>query len=196
MPIPALPPRILSCPDRLLSPRCPAARGSSSSSRSGSCGSRTSTCASSSIPTKAATPRSRARCGQRRLGDAATRRHQVFREAAAAVLADGRELQGVRAGRMDGTPSRRARRIPDGPVRRLRRLGDRVAGCRRLCGRRARRMRVAVRHRAHRDARCAADVLADARARCVPARAALARRRPGYRGAGCWWRGRRRPAAC
>ncbi len=50
--------------------------------------------------------------GDRRLGDAAPQRPQVFREAAVPVLAHGRRLSRVRRARVDGAPVARARRLP------------------------------------------------------------------------------------
>src|SRR6185437_995081 len=76
---------------------------------------------------------------------------------------------------MDRAAARCDRRVPDARHRRLCRLAARVAGGWPLRWYSARRQPLAVRDLASRDARCAADVLADAVARRLPARAAHAR---------------------
>src|SRR6185437_5700838 len=76
---------------------------------------------------------------------------------------------------MDRAPARCDRRVPDARHRRLCRLAARFAGGWPLRRHGARRQSLAVRDLASRDARCAADVLADAVARRLPARAARAR---------------------
>ena len=107
---------------------------------------------------------------QRRLGHAAAERHQVLREAAAAVLGHRRVVPDVRDRPVDGASRAGGRGIRDDPRRRLHGGGPRRRDRRRVRRARARRLRLAHGHGAFRHARRAAQLPARLRAVLVPAR--------------------------
>ncbi len=135
--------------------------------------------------------------GDRRLGDAAPQRPQVFREAAVPVLDDGGRLSRVRRARVDGAPVARARGLP-------RRAGDRCARATPWAGASLGAYAglaladdgLARRHRADRHARFRTRVLSRAGLRRARGRPARRSERRASAGRGCGspgprWRARR-----
>ncbi len=118
--------------------------------------------------------------GHRRLADASSRRHQVFRKAGAAILAHRRRLRRLRHPAMDGASLARAGGLSRRAVHRLHRSAPRRPAPRPVQRGGARRLRLVCAERAHPDPRCGTDVLDERRHGRTAARAA--RRRDCARG--------------